>query len=455
MKTLAIFLAAFLTPCFSQQSEPNRLLATKNGMVEIGAPQSVPGGATSQYLAGDSAIYFLKADQTESSTFQVCVWKVGSTISTVVYRPEILGIEPQLLAIDAAGRCLIGIPCQSGNMVSINRIIAVSPEKKQVLFDGASYGWRTTSGFLLQDTNLLVVSNFEKGEGYLIDLARPTIPPVPMPSPQEGRWDVSLHDGHLLACSMVRRGEDQRSWYPDSWYRYIPESNQWESLKTAPGLGNRGFKGGIQSTEDILAGIKDHKVGGIGFVQLEAIPTGLPNQAVSPLYAISDESHASKFSIAFVSGSIDTLPNIEISPGNKLLAYQFAGQLYSVQLKQRAPETLEEKLACGKELTDEEIKDYLETMATAVKNALAMYGNDWDDQYPSSDDLEQSLEPYLRGKGFNPFTGEWMVSYSSDVAGLTRSQIKDPKTIVATIGPLRGYKATLDVSGHITITPVR
>lgn len=131
------------------------------------------------------------------------------------------------------------------------------------------------------------------------------------------------------------------------------------------------------------------------------------------------------------------------------VAYLYRNRIYLSELTKR-PLSPDWKLENGLPLSEEEEKNMLLANAKQIGTGLAMYQSDWDGNYPSADNFQQELYPYLRNSNvfFRPGTEQVVFRYFppnmlpiTDYAG----------TVVGEMDVGYGWKVVLYADGHVKI----
>ncbi len=134
------------------------------------------------------------------------------------------------------------------------------------------------------------------------------------------------------------------------------------------------------------------------------------------------------------------------------MAFTSRGNLHIADLAW-TPLTPDEKVEAGMPLTEEETKDVYLRRAKQIGTALNMYQSDWDDRFPSGDNLMELTIPYLRDKDafFAPGTQNVAFQY---VPPSDPSNIANPSETIIGIFDL-GYQwqIVLYADGHVKVIP--
>ncbi len=120
-------------------------------------------------------------------------------------------------------------------------------------------------------------------------------------------------------------------------------------------------------------------------------------------------------------------PLASIAPDESGLAIVTVhGQLFYVPFTKREPQSLEEAVACGKEITNEMLVSHLTKNANQVGLALMMYAQDYDEYLPPAGDVELLIMPYVRNREVfqHPITGQSIFIYLMN--GQNLMEIREP-----------------------------
>jgi len=136
------------------------------------------------------------------------------------------------------------------------------------------------------------------------------------------------------------------------------------------------------------------------------------------------------------------------------IAYINQGQLYVAELSLREP-NLDEKLAAGIPLTEEEMKQTILDNAKHIGVGIFMYSADNNESLPLADSIAQVIHDYLPHADvfFRPGTQENIFKYIDP--GVSRlDQITNPTgTIIGELDAGYAWKVALYADGHVQVLP--
>jgi len=140
------------------------------------------------------------------------------------------------------------------------------------------------------------------------------------------------------------------------------------------------------------------------------------------------------------------------------MAYISQGRLRLAELVWRDL-TVDEKLAAGIPLTEQEEKDKMLENAKKIAAALAMYNGDWDGRLPFGDTVTDMLSPYLRAfraesfqnPFFRPGTEDMIFQYN-EFPSLASIQFP-ATTIIGVLDSGFSWRVIIYADGHVIIQP--
>jgi len=106
-----------------------------------------------------------------------------------------------------------------------------------------------------------------------------------------------------------------------------------------------------------------------------------------------------------------------LAPDESGVAYRsWRGQLFYIPLSKRDPRTLPEKLACGQQLQDTDLRQYYLSNGKQIALAALMYCQDYDLTFPPASEVAHRLMPYLKDEEvfLDAFTGQMIFTYLMD-----------------------------------------
>ena len=130
------------------------------------------------------------------------------------------------------------------------------------------------------------------------------------------------------------------------------------------------------------------------------------------------------------------------------IAYTCDGRAYVAELTSREP-TPREKAEAGMPLTEEEVKELVVNQAKQIALAIYMNAQDYDDNLPNGDNLQEALLPYLKDGDmfYLPGTNKDIFTYFP-LGNL--GDIKDLATAVTgTMDAGYGWKVIVYADGHV------
>lgn len=134
------------------------------------------------------------------------------------------------------------------------------------------------------------------------------------------------------------------------------------------------------------------------------------------------------------------------------MAYVSEGRVYVAEFAWK-PLAMDDKLAAGLPLTEEEEKDFLTANAKQLGAAMNMYASDNDDKYPSADTYMQDVLVYSRNERlFNrPGTNQPIFQYFPP--GSEPNLANSASTMIGMFDVGYGWKVVIYADGHAKVVP--
>jgi len=134
------------------------------------------------------------------------------------------------------------------------------------------------------------------------------------------------------------------------------------------------------------------------------------------------------------------------------IAYVCDGQLYIAELSLRDP-SVDEKLASGLPLTEDETKTVLAANGKQIAVAMMMYSADFDGNLPPGDSLAGSLKDYLRDREvfLRPGGQDNIFTYMDPGVRNWSDVARPAETVIGELDAGYGWKVAIYADGHVVV----